>query len=120
MTFRVEGNDYSKNVIAGTYEVNRHTEYVEFVNSLGKEIHRPKRDRVVGSLDMYFESYIDAMDFLHAVPKNGAPANVSLTINNTGGGIANISAYLEYDLVLNRDSKWNDHFERFTLELREV
>lgn len=114
--------DYSDHVIAGSYKVKSEPKYSEW-DDVNLRTHKFKlRDKVIGSFDMFFRTETDYLTFkadLDAVQSaTNDSYSISVTVNNTGEQKA-IDAYINFDLVRNRDGAWNDYFERFTVSIEE-
>lgn len=118
MRFLVRGEDYSDHVIAGTYAVNAQDEYKSWQDANGTTHRDTIRSKVVGSFDMYFKSAFEVEQFvslLHGRQSEG----VDLTVSVNGMGEHQSIFFVDYELVRNRDYKWQDVFEVFTVNIEE-
>jgi len=122
MVFLVGTTDYSAHVIAGTYAVNNEPQFSKWEDT-GHRKHRFKqRDKVVGSFDMFFRTLTEYETFKNSLDSNKLSANdavnISVTVNNTSEQKA-IEAFVDYDLVRDRDGAWNDYYKVFTVTIEE-
>lgn len=121
MTFKVNTTDCSANVIAGTYKVNNVPVYKEWEDADHITRKKKLRDKVVGSLDMFFRSAADYSAFLATLASATANEQTTLTVSviNTQSEKTGYF-YVTHDPALDIDGTWTDYVERFTLNITEA
>lgn len=121
MTFTVGSTDYSANVLIGSYSINSEPKYKEWT-SADYTVHKQKlRDRIRGSVDMFFRTPAEFSTFksvLTAAQNSDYSYNITLSVNNTNTD-ATISAYIDFNLVRDVDGTRTDYFKEFTLTIEE-
>lgn len=123
MVFKLYDIDYSGHVITGTYDVHEECVYQEVKDGYGIR-HRIKiRDEVKGSFDMFFRTIDEFKGFAKSVKnakdKSTGAVKMLVRINNAEDELREIDAFIKFYPKRNRDGKWKDFMERFTLELEE-
>lgn len=119
--FIIGSHDYSSNILTGTYNVNKNSEYKEIQDANGFYHRFPIRDRVSGSFDMRFLKMTDyeqfVMDLKDLKASNGSYP-VTVAINNTLT-TEPINAYIDCNMVRNITQSGLTYFETFTVTLEE-
>lgn len=123
MQLLIGNDDYSDHVIAGSYQVNNEPMYSNLTDA-NYTVHRRKlRDKIVGTFDMFFRTVEDYEDFLDSLTaaKQSADDSIEITldVNNTLEVGKTIYAFVRYSLVRDRDGKWDDYFQRYTVSIEE-
>lgn len=121
MTFIVSSTDCSANVIAGTYKVNNKPVYYEWTDA-DQSVHKRKlRDKVEGTLDMFFRSLTDYNSFLTTLESATSDGKTALTVsvNNTQSEKTGYF-FVTHDAVRDIDGTWTDYIDKFTLNITEA
>lgn len=121
MTFTVSSTDCSANVVAGTYKVNNKPVFFEWTDA-AQSVHKKKlRDKVEGTLDMFFRSLTDYNAFLTTLESATSDGKTALTVsvNNTNSNKTG-NFYVDMEPARNIDGSWSDYMEKFTLNISEV
>lgn len=123
MVFKVNNIDYSGHVIAGTYDVHEDSVYEEVRDGYGVRHRNKIRDEVTGSFDMLFRTLDEFKGFAKSVKnakdKSTGAVRLLVRINNAEDELREIDAFVKFYPKRNRNGKWKDYMERFTLELEE-
>lgn len=124
VTFKVNDIEFADHVIAGTYEVNRVPEYEEWMDAKRRKHKQQVRaGKVKGSFDMFFkttEEYDMFKDALDEVKNEGGAylEGIIITVNGEQD-TAVVDVFLDYSLNRNRDGRWKDYYEVFTVTIEE-
>lgn len=121
MTFTVYQTDCSANVIAGTYKVNNEPVYKEWEDADHITHKKKLRDKVVGTLDMFFRTAEEYSSFLTTLASATANEQTTLTVSvvNTQSEKTGYF-YVTHDALLDIDGTWTDYVEKFTLNIVEA
>ena len=121
MTFKVNTTDCSANIIAGTYKVNNEPVYKEWEDGNHTTHKKKLRDKVVGTLDMFFRSTADYSSFLTTLASATADEKTTLTVsvNNTQSEKTGFF-FVTHDAVRDIDGTWTDYIDKFTLNITEA
>lgn len=121
--FKIEESDFSGHMIAGTYSVIRRPVYSTWNDGNGNSHRQLKRYKMQGSFDMFFRTMEEYQDFINAI-ESSKTANVNsyvaatLTDNMSNEDIEGYF-YLDFSPLRNRDAKWNDYMQAFTVNVEE-
>lgn len=120
MTFTVNQTDCSANVIAGTYKVNNEPVYREWEDGDHVTHKKKLRDRVVGTLDMFFRTAEEYSAFLTTLASATANEKTTLTVSvvNTQSEKTGYF-FVNHNGTLNIDGTWTDYIDKFTLNITE-
>ena len=121
MIFMIGSTDYSGCVVAGSYKVNNDPVFNEWKNGNAKTCKQKIRDKIVGSLDVFFRSLADYNDFLTALADATSDEETLLTVsvNNTGETKSSYF-FVTFDPARDIDGTWNDFIPQFTLNIEEA
>ena len=121
MTFTVNQTDCSANVIAGTYNVNNEPVYKEWEDGDHVTHKKKLRDKVVGSLDMFFRTPEEYSSFLTTLASATANEQTTLTVSvvNTQSDKTGYF-FVKHNATLNIDGTWSDYVDKFTLNITEA
>lgn len=122
--FVVDNVDYSKNVVAGTYEVNQIDKYVEWVDGFGGTHRDQRTPKVEGSFDMFFKTQSEYENFLSSLERAKFNAEKAYTItikrnNIHTENIKSINAFVDFKPVRDVGIGWRDFFKQFKVEIME-
>ena len=124
VTFKVNEIEFANHVIAGTYEVNRVPEYEEWTDAKRRKHKQQLRaGKVKGSFDMHFKTTEEYDLFKNALDevKNEGGAfmeQIIITVNGEQDPVT-VDMFLDYSLNRNRDGRWKDYYEVFTVTVEE-
>lgn len=124
VTFKVNEIEFANHVIAGTYEVNRVPEYEEWTDAKRRKHKQQLRaGKVKGSFDMSFKTTEEYDLFKNALDevKNEGGAfmeQIIITVNGEQDPVT-VDMFLDYSLNRNRDGRWKDYYEVFTVTVEE-
>lgn len=121
MEFKIGSTSYANRIIAGTYAINSKNIYDGFTDAAETAHRRLKRRKVVGKVDMFFRNIEDFNIFLDDINRNiddDLAVNMTVSVNNLAED-KEISAFLDFDPVRDRDGMWNDYMLRYTLSIEE-
>ena len=120
----INGHDYSNRVIAGSHNVVKEDVGTSWTDGNFKNHMEVSRQRVTGSWDMYFKSMAEYDTFLadiYAVKVSGyIPMTVKVNNLPSDESEVEINALMEIAPVRNRNGKWEDFMERFTVTIEEA
>lgn len=117
----VGNTDYTANVIAQDYNIGSYPEYQTWTDANGKEHRSRYRDRISGTLDLYFFSIGEYNDFLATLSLNRAsdltyPLKV---YDNTKALLTEITAFIDFTPSRYRGADQSDQIGQLRLTIRE-
>lgn len=121
MVLKINDNDVSNRIIAGSYNVNSADEYQSWVDANGLTHRQFIRSRIKGSFDMLFKDQTEYNAFLSVLAsakRTDLSYKITLNVNNTNEFVTKWF-FLNFESVRNRNYKWDDYFERFTVNIEE-
>lgn len=104
MTFKIGTHDFSKCVVPGEYALNKEDVYDEWTDGDGKKRRHVYRQRVKGTLSLYFTSEVKMKEFQKAIVDAKCDEGqypVVCDVVNTGENKIGIEAYLDATPVAN-------------------
>lgn len=123
--FKLKNDDWSANVIAGSYKINQYDIYNEWTDGY-KVLHHDKiRSKIKGSFDMMFKTQADFTAFMRSMESakdiNTNAYYCSMKINNIrdNGELSSHQCFLKLEPTRNIKGAWEDYFEKFTVEVEE-
>lgn len=119
--FMVGSVDYTDNVIAQDYSIGTYPEYQMWTDANGKEHRSSYRNRVTGTLDLYFFNITEYNNFLSTLGLNRASDltyPVTVFDNNTNAEVT-IRAFIDYTPVRYRGADRSDQIAQLRLTIRE-
>lgn len=122
MVFKINGIDFSDNILIGTYEVNKQASYVAWQNANYRTIRIKTAEKVVGSFDLFFKSADEYQVFKNAVDeseKDDTTHLITLSVNNTNKN-ETIEGYIDFSLTRDIDGNMNDFYLTFKVEIEEA
>lgn len=121
--FIIGNDDFSSNVLVGTYEVNRHDEFKEIqdANGLYHRLLTRANGRITGTFDMRFLNPADYERFVAskaAHKTSGGYYPCTVAVNNE---LTNVSSnfYIDMSPVRNRNGSGRTVFDTFTVTIEE-
>ena len=115
MIFKVGTTSFKNNVVIGTYDINQVPVYDEWIDANGTSHRLKTRDKIQGSLDLFFRTLTDYSTFKTAITNNTSSSNmsvtISVTVNNTNSDATGISAYMDFLPVRDVDGKRTEFFK---------
>lgn len=122
MTLFVLGqNNYSTNIIKGSYEVNEYDEREEWVDANYVTHKYGGRTRIRGSFDMQFMKLADYQAFVSDLAANKSLNGTyiaTLYVNNKGAA-ESINCYITFEAGLEQDSNLLLRVPAFTVEVQQ-
>ncbi|MBQ0114002.1 MAG: hypothetical protein KBT03_12805 [Bacteroidales bacterium] len=122
MLLEINGNDYSKNILVGTYEVNAQDEEIDsWVDATGKT-HKTVKEKTSGSMSMWFRSNVDYWQFiddLEAVKSSSTSAHMIKVARNNKREMLEAEFYLELKPTRGRNAANQDEYRDFELSIQE-
>lgn len=125
MIFKLNNTDWTANVIAGTYQINRIDVVNEWIDGY-KVKHKDKcRTRVTGSFDMFFRTQAEYTSFMSSLESAQNPSTgayyCSFKINNvsTNNQLSSHECFLDIQSTRNLKADFTEYFEKFTVEVEE-
>ncbi len=100
----INQNDYSKYVLAGTYQINSNDEYEEWQDGWFVTHRIVIRKRISGSIRIKFKSFEEYQAFiadLDAVRAVDGSCLIGLYVNNTGETAA-VNAFIRNDMTVQK------------------
>lgn len=124
VTFKVNNNEYANHILAGTYDVAREPVYKEWIDANQKKHKKFMREgKIIGSFSMFFRTMNEYQAFISNINTktsvNGDYVQGIVITDNKSGTVRNIDAWLTFRPIRNRDGKWNDYFDVFTVNIEE-
>ena len=121
MVLKINDIDYSNRIIAGSYDVNSEDVYKSWTDADGLEHRQFTRARIGGSFDMWVKDPTEYTTFVGALKtakRKGLTYKIELDVNNTCEHVES-NFFLEFAPVRNRDGRWRDYMERYTVTIKE-
>lgn len=122
MVFKINGIDFSNNILIGSYEVNKQASYVSWQNANYRTIRIKTAEKVTGSFDIFFKSAGEYQVFKNAVDeseKDDTTHLITLSVNNTNKN-ETIEGYIDFSLTRDIDGSMNDFYLTFKVEIEEA
>lgn len=120
--FIVGNENYTNNIIVGTYAINNKPVYKTYTDSNGNTHRFKTRDKIVGSFNMFFKTAEEFNAFSAVVKSNESSVNfsvpVTVTVNNTGEEKL-INAFIDYETTRNLNGRREDYFDVFKVNIEE-
>lgn len=117
----INSHDYTKYILAGSWEVNRQDVYKSWTDANGINHRSIYRTRVSGEFTIQFidrSKYSVFLNDLAAVKANGYyPMTV---YQNNVGSTASINAFISMEPAMAANYTVNPEFEKFTVKLEEA
>lgn len=122
MILKINGVDYTNNVVNGSYDVNMEERYSEWEDA-NHHIHRSDyHTKIVGNVDMFFKFANDYDNFCMFI-QNGRLSDgrcrVQMSVNNTGSTFDGY-AFVKFMPTRATNETIGDFYNQFTLEIEEV
>lgn len=122
MVFKINGIDFSNNILIGTYEVNKKASFVSWQNANYRNIRIKTSEKVAGEFEIFFKSAEDYQAFKNAVDsseKDDMTHIMILSVNNSNKDEI-IEGYIDYVLVRDTDGNKNDFYQKFKVTIEEA
>ena len=123
MLFNVNGKDYTRRIISGSYGVNSYDQYKEWTDA-NYDTHRHVfRSQVTGSFLMYFgrESEYNAfLEDMRTVKNNDGSFTISVACNNTNDFRSNRKCYVEFNPVREQRVIGEAWYPQVQIKIEEV
>lgn len=119
--FKIGNNDYTNNIINGTYDVSNEDVYEEWTDANLQEHRLSVRTRITGSFDMYFRTeaaYEAFLNDLSANKQDGGYWECSLLCNDTNA-VQEAELFIKFRSVLGQKQNLQKEYGTFTVEVRE-
>lgn len=120
--FIVGNENYTNNIIVGTYAINNKPVYKTYTDSNGNTHRFKTRDKIVGSFNMFFKTAEEFNAFSAVVKSNESSVNfsvpITVTVNNTGEEKL-INAFIDYETTRNLNGRREDYFDVFKVNIEE-
>lgn len=117
----INSHDYTKYILAGSWEVNRQDVYTDWEDANRIKRRSIYRTRVSGQFTIQFidrSKYADFLSDLEAVKSNGYyPMTV---YQNNVGSTVSINAFISMDPVMAANYATTPEFEKFTVKIEEA
>lgn len=122
MIIKINGVDFTNNVVNGTYDVNMEERFSEWEDA-NHRVHRSDyHTKVVGTLDLFFKLAEDYYSFCSFV-NNGRLADgrcrIVMSVNNTGSTFDGF-AYVKFKPLRATNETIGDFYNQFTLDIEEA
>lgn len=122
-TIKINGIDFGRNVIAGTYSVNSEDEVFKWKDGDGHNREQLLRSRLVGSFDMFFKTMSEYNRFVNAIESSKRANSSTYSAAVLTDNISNVDKqsffYFKFKPVRNRNASWSDVLERFSVSVEE-
>lgn len=122
MVFKIGDNDYSKNVVMDSYNVNQYDVYKEWEDANGTIHRHVYRKKVKGTFTMQFDSLQKYQAFLQDVSSNkdvNGFLTVLVMVNNTDTA-ALIKAFIDYTTIQGRHGNYTKIYNSFDVQIEEI
>lgn len=121
MIFEIAGTSFADHILSGSYKVNKKPISKDWKDANGKKHQQVIRTQILGSVDMFFRTEAEFLDFVETIEGNrslNGTVLVELSVNNTGTDEV-IEAFLTFEPVRAIDGAWNDYMLKYTLNIEE-
>ena len=122
MLFKINGKDYSKNILVGTYEVNVQDEEIDSWTDATGRTHKTVIDKVKGSMSMWFRTNADYWQFQEDLQrvrdKSTSAYHLTVSANNRQDAIESYF-FIECNPTRGRNVANQDEFRDFELTIEE-
>ena len=122
MIFKINGVDYTDNVVNGTYEVNQEERFSEWEDANHRRHSSDYHTKVVGTFDLFFKKTEDYETFIGIVEDgklSDGRCRVTLSVNNIGATFDGF-AFVKFAPTRATNETIGDFFDQFTLSLEEA
>lgn len=121
--FKINNKDYSSNVLADSYVMNRQDVFKAWNDGNGTENRQVIRQRVMGNFSMFFEEMSKYEEFLAdleaSTDERTKAIACTVSINYPRNEEVRIQAFYSFEPVRTRNWCWQDAIKQFIVNIQE-
>lgn len=122
MIFKINGVDFTNNVVNGTYDVNMEERFSEWEDA-NHRVHRSDyHTKIKGRVDVYFklaEDYDAFCGFVNDGKLSDGRCSVKMSVNNTGATFDGF-AWVKFEPLRATNETIGDFYNQFTVSVEEA
>lgn len=122
MILRINGVDFTNNVVNGTYDINTEERFSEWEDANHRKHRSDYHTKVVGTFDLFFKDTEDYYTFVNVI-KDGRLSDgrcrIVLSVNNIGANFDGF-AFVEFNPVRATNETVGDFFNTFSVKIEEA
>jgi len=120
--FKIGTTDVSDNIVRGSYKVNRIEVYKTYEDANGATHRRFIRQKMSGTLQMFFKYMEDYADFIELIEDNKSATTYAVTCtlyDNYSGELYSVNAFIDFQPTITQDAGLREYMQVLDITIEE-